>query len=308
MDARKQKFHTGMIGLIFKNHYERLEIARDATDKEIRSAFRQLALQFHPDVASDKERGHKIFLLIKEAHAVLSDPEKRRDYDQWLEASTRFKERRQAAATAARPTPQAAPRPAAKSPPRSAAPPPRAQLRPELDTFATLEIELEASIKGGVQTLSVESEHARAGGLDHSTFDVVLPPMCYEGREIRVPGRGLYDAATRTTGSLILEIAFARHHVFRSLGNDLYAMVDIWPWDAATGVFINVPTLDGSAALKIPPGAQPWQKFSLEGQGLPGKTGGRGRLYVSLRFQFPKSVSPQQAQLWRQLKAAYRAD
>lgn len=300
-----------MIALIFQNYYQRLQVESTASTKEISQAFRRLALQFHPDVADDKEKGHKIFLLIKEAHSVLSDPEKRQDYDQWLDASRRFK--------AKHPNkPRAKPQPVrqrAQNPQTQPQPQPQRghdnfdQKRPhreDLDTYAILEISLEEAIQGGIHTITIESDQPHPARHSFSTFNVKIPPLAHAGLEILVNGKGAEDPITRQRGNLILSIAYARHHVFRLLGNDLYAMIDVLPWDAALGSFMQVPTLEGNASLRIPEGAQPWQKFTLAGSGMPNDAGQRGDLFLTLKFVFPKSVNPQQKLLWQQLKTAYR--
>lgn len=322
-----------MISFLFQNHYERLQLPRDAGDKEIQQAFRRLALRYHPDVADDKEMGHKMFLLLKEAHETLSDPQKRRDYDQLLAASDRFKAKRKP-----RPAPQSGARtsrPRRPSTAGNAPPPPRArhtrqpkqpdasgftrpppqagssasrqQPRPDLDLQAQLEISLEDALHGATHTVTLEDEPAPNEVHWHafSAFSVTIPPATWQGRQLTIPYRGARDPKTGQRGSLLLTIELARHPTFRVLGKDLYASTEIYPWDAATGTLLHVPTLDGDAALTIPAGAQPWQSFRLQGQGLPTENGSRGNLFLTLKFRAPKAVTPQQKQLWNQLRQAY---
>lgn len=315
-----------MISLIFQNHYERLELSRSADEGEIKSAYRRLARVHHPDVAPDRERGRSAFLLIKEAYEVLRDPERRRDYDELLGASERFKARhpaRKPAATAwrsndAEPPPRKGAAPPKRHPdgesqtPRPSPGPPfpnrpdtRRPHRADLDAFATLEITLEEALHGGSQNITFESENGNGADHHFRAIQVVIPPRCPAGRVLIIPGKGHLDPRTRERGHLHLTLAYARHERFRSLGANLFTSIDIYPWDGALGTMIGIPTLDGQASLKIPPGAQPWQSFRLHGHGMPDESGQRGDLIVSLKFLQPPAESPRQNALWKQLKEAY---
>jgi len=311
-----------VISLIFQNHYERLELSRGADEGEIKSAYRRLARVHHPDVAPDRERGRSAFLLIKEAYEVLRDPERRRDYDELLNASERFKARHpvRKPGTTAKRSSDAAPSPA-KDPhgqhhnavpnrgtpgtPFQNRPDTRRPHRADLDAFATLEITLEEALHGGSQNITFESENGNGADHHFRAIQVVIPPRCPAGRVLRIPGKGHLDSRTRERGHLHLTVAYARHERFRSLGANLFTSIDIYPWDGALGTMIGIPTLDGQASLKIPPGAQPWQSFRLNGHGMPDESGQRGDLIVSLKFLQPPAESPRQNALWKQLKEAY---
>lgn len=319
-----------MISFLFQNHYERLQLPRDAGEKEIQQAFRRLALQYHPDVAEDKELGHKIFLLLKEAHETLADPARRRDYDQLLAASDRLKSRRPppSAGPPPKPTPSRPQRGHSRASQSTSPPPPpkqprqnkaRPHSRPfdsrqpprhDLDLHARLEISLEDALHGATHTVTLEEEPAPSEVQWHafSAFSVTIPPHTWQGRELAIPYRGARDPQTGQRGRLLLTIDFARHQTFRLLGEDLYAASDIYPWDAATGTVLAVPTLDGEAAFTIPAGAQPWQSFRLKGQGMPREDGSRGNLFLTLKFRAPKAATPRQEELWHLLKQAYKEE
>lgn len=303
-----------MIALIFQNHYERLQVDRRATDEEIKTAFRKLARIHHPDVALDKDKGHRAFLLIKESYEVLLDPERREDYDQLISASERFKRRHQQAGPAAGKPPPARPAPAPRATARASrpAPPPgpafdtRRPPRTDLDNFATLEISLEEALHGARQVITLETDSVKFADHTFQSLDVTIPPLTRRGHTLRVAGRGHLDRQTGERGDLILTIAYARHERFRLLGDHLYTSTDLYPWEGALGAFVRIPTLDGFANLRIPPGSQPWQSFRLTGQGMPRESGQRGDLIVSLRFLQPPASTPEQVDLWKRLKAAYR--
>lgn len=300
-----------MIGLIFRNHYERLEVARDATGKEISQAFRRLARTYHPDVAEDKARGHKIFLLLKESNEVLRDPKLRREYDEMLAASERFRTRKIRENDQRKSPPpvyksRPSNPPSSKTKPREPVFDRKMESRPDLDTFATLEITLEESLEGGSHNITVVSELPPEYPDAYSNIQVKVPPKAYQGQQIRVRNQGLKDPKTLQRGDLVLTVDFSRHEIFRRLGVDLYATVDIFPWDAALGGLISVPTLEGIASLPIPKGTQVWQSFRMNGLGVYSPENERGDLIIALRIHQPPAQTPLQAQLWRSLKHAYK--
>ena len=102
-------------------------------------------------------------------------------------------------------------------------------------------------------------------------------------------------------GDLFLRVKLQKHPDFRVVGNDLIHDLEIPVYRAVLGCETEVPTLEGRARLKIPPGAQSGQKFRLGGKGLPHKEGGRGDLYVVLAPQLPGHLSHKERELWEQM-------
>lgn len=316
-----------MIALIFQNHYERLQVGRHAGEDEIKAAYRRLARIHHPDVAADRERGRKAFLLIKESYEILSDPRQRRDYDELLSASERFKarhpNRKPPPAATREPPPQPGPAGnAEREPPlrtpnarsRASTPPPRSCNRPDsrrphrsdLDAHATLEVTLEEALFGTTQTITFEKDGDRSADHHFKSIEVTVPPASAAGAVLLLHGKGHWDPKTRERGHLHLTIAYARHERFRALGANLFTSIEIYPWDGALGAMIGIPTLEGQASLKIPPGSQPWQSFRLKGYGMPDSSGQRGDLIVSLKFLQPPAENARQTVLWKQLREAYK--
>src|SRR5207237_589765 len=103
------------------------------------------------------------------------------------------------------------------------------------------------------------------------------------------------------SGELLLRVRLARHPDFSVEGSDLVHEVKIAPWQATLGDQLIVPTLEGSARLKLPPGTQGGQRFRLRGRGLPGVSGQRGDLYVVVQISIPKKLSEGERELWEQL-------
>jgi curved DNA-binding protein len=316
----------------FRDYYETLGVPKTATEDEIRSAFRKLARKYHPDVAKDKKTAEEKFKEINEAYEVLSDPEKRKKYDQlgadWNQ-------------------------------PGGFQPPPGSQWGPQqqpggyyqwggdggggvefefggtgfsdffeaffgggrgrsafggfggrqataergADVEADIMVTLEEALNGSTRPVSL-----RRGGSDKvENYQVKIPRGVREGQRIRLAGQG--EAGTRggKSGDLFLRVRLARHPDFSVEGSDLIHEVKIEPWRAVLGGELLVPTLEGKVRLKIPAGTQGGQRFRLRERGLPGVSGKRGDLYVEVQINVPKKLTERERELWNELAKLHGA-
>jgi curved DNA-binding protein len=129
----------------------------------------------------------------------------------------------------------------------------------------------------------------------------------YDGRIIRVPGKGGEGASGGPPGDLYLRVQLAAHPDFRVRGSHLYYDLDLAPWEAVLGTTVTVPTLDGRVTLRIPPGTNNGQTFRVAGRGLPkSSNGGRGDLYVVANVQLPRQLTDEERKLWEQLSKVSR--
>ena len=307
----------------FRDYYETLGVPKTATADEIKSAFRKLARKFHPDVAKDKKAAEEKFKQINEAYEVLSDPQKRKKYDQMGENWNQ---------------------------PGGFQPPPQwgggqpgggfqryggadggvefefngtgfsdffeqffgggrsrsdfggfGQRQPGAergsDVEADIMVPLEEALNGARRTVSLR----RAGSDKVETYQVKIPRGVHEGQRIRLAGQGEAGERGGKSGDLFLRVRLARHPDFIVEGNNLIHEVKIAPWQAALGTELKVPTLEGNVKLKIPPGTQPGQRFRLRERGLPSGSGKRGDLLVEVQIQVPKKVTEKEKELWREL-------
>lgn len=308
----------------FKDYYATLGVARDASDDDIKKAFRKLARQHHPDVAKDKKAAEDKFKEINEAHEVLSDPEKRKKYDR-LGAHW-------------------------NAPEGSYPPQPRYQggdmdqefhfggtgfsdffeqyfsggtrygfpqdegagfghghgasgKRRGSDIEGDILVTLEEAMHGTVRPISLQTVNRQTGQTETHTFQVRIPPGATDGRRIRVPGQGEPGRGGGPAGDLFLRVRHAAHPDYSSHEADLLHDLDIAPWEAVLGAEVVVPTLDGSIKLRVPAHAENGQKLRVRGRGLPkGKTGERGDFYVVLHVQLPSSISDEERALWEKLR------
>ncbi len=316
----------------FRDYYETLGVAKTASADEIKSAFRKLARQHHPDMAKAKEKAaaEEKFKTINEAYEVLSDPEKRAKYDQ-LGADWN--------------------QPGGFQPPpdwgrggaggggfhryaggngggvefefggtgfsdffeaffgggrgesafgggggfaRRPATAERGQ-----DVEADIMVTLEEALNGSTRQVSLR----RSDSEKVETYQVKIPRGVHEGQRIRLAGQGEPGTRGGKKGDLFLRVRLARHPDFSVEGNDLVHEATLTPAEAVLGTALEVPTLEGFRRLKIPAGTQAGQRFRLRGRGLPTATGGRGNLFVVVQIAIPKKLSEAERALWEQLAA-----
>jgi len=292
----------------YQDYYEILGVPRTATPEEIRSAFRKKAREYHPDVAKDKVKGAEKFKEVNEAYEVLSDPAKRTKYDQMGREAA-------GGGFAWQGSPGQAGMPdmeefhfggtgysdffehlfggTAGGGFRS--PGGRRMARRGSDIEGDLMVPLEEALRGSVREVTLQ----RGGRTE--TYRVKIPAGVREGQRIRLAGKGESGRSGGESGDLYLRVRLARHPDLRVEGSDLYAELEVAPWEAVLGASVPVPTLDGAVTLKIPAGSTAGQKLRLRGQGLPREDGGRGDLYAVLEVAVPGQVGPEEKKLWEKL-------
>lgn len=309
----------------FQDYYQTLAVPRTATAEEIKLGFRKLARIHHPDVAKDKVVGEVKFKEINEAYEVLSDQEKRRRYDE-LGANWQESGEGGVGTNGGRPTrgPSGATdfefggtgfsdffesffgggRDGYGSRAQSSGGPDRRRHAPargghdvEADILVTLEEALHGSLRK--VTLRRPGDAANAGRV--SAYQVRIPPGVREGQRIRLAGQGGTGFGGGVAGDVYLRVRLAAHPDFTVLAGDLYAELDLAPWETVLGVQAKIPTLDGATSLRVPPGAQSGSQLRLRGLGLPRQEGTRGDLYVTVRVRMPATVSSEEHVLWEQL-------
>jgi curved DNA-binding protein len=325
----------------FQDYYTTLGVPRDASEADIKKAFRKLARQHHPDVAKDKKAAEEKFKQINEAYDVLSDPEKRKRYDQlgadWdkpgggpppdWEPGTRMGRGRTAGAS---------PNGAGTyefnfggstgfsdffeqffgSGARGgggAGEMFRGARRdgvetefayPGSDIEGDLLVTLDEVLRGGTRTISLQRADPRTGETKTETIKVRIPPGVQDGQVIRVRGKGGEGTGGAPAGDLLLRVRLAAHPEFRAIGADLYHDLEIAPWEGVLGATAMVPTLGGGRVkLRIPPGTNNGQQLRMRGLGLPkGKSGTRGDLYVVADVQLPPKATNEERALWEKLR------
>lgn len=325
----------------FKDYYEILGVDRKADESAIKKAYRRLVRKFHPDVNPGDSQAEEKFKEVQEAYAVLSNPERRRQYDSlgsdwrpgadftpppgWRPTGTRvefgdmegFEEAFGSRGFSdffesifggfggeARRTAR------------------RPFSRKGSDVEAAIELGLEDVHRGTRATLSLQSERTcercrgtgEVGGMRCPScrgagrkrrpkkLNVKIPPGLRDGSVIRLAGKGENGRAGGRPGDLYLKIRLKAHPRFQVVGDDdLQVELPLSPWEAALGTRVKAPTLDGNFELKIPPGTQAGQRLRLRGQGLNKRDGGRGDLFVKAKIVVPPTLSARERELFEEL-------
>jgi curved DNA-binding protein len=305
----------------FKDYYAVMGVARDATQDDIKRAYRKLARKYHPDVSKEADAEQR-FKELGEAYEVLKDPEKRAAYDPlganfragqefhpppgW-DAGFEFAGGGYTGADQAgfsdffeslfghggfRPGDFAGARQRAG--------------RGE-DHHARIEIGVEDAFRGATLGFQLRlPEYDSQGHLStrSRTIQVKIPKGVTAGKRIRLAGQGGPGLRGGPAGDLYLEVEFRPHPLFQVEGSDIHLNLPITPWEAALGAKVTVPTLAGKVDVSIPAGARSGQKLRLKGRGLavPGKTA--GDQFVILQIVTPKPENDEQRALYRRMAEA----
>jgi curved DNA-binding protein len=158
-------------------------------------------------------------------------------------------------------------------------------------------VTLEEALHGSTRQVSLR----RSDSKKVETYQVKIPRGVHEGQRIRLAGQGEAGARGGKSGDLFLRVRLARHPDFSVESSDLVHEVKIEPWQAALGDELQLPTLEGTARLKLPAGTQGGQRFRLRERGLPNANGTRGDLYVVAQIRVPKKLSEREREIWQQL-------
>jgi curved DNA-binding protein len=331
------------MAVAYHDYYETLGVPRDASEDEIRRAYRTLARRYHPDV--NKEPGAEDrFKEVSEAYEVLRDREKRDLYDR-LGPNWRAGQDVSGAegfggfggggpggfgGFGGRP---------------GAGGPGGPEVRFDFggggaggadfsDFFEQLFRGRAGSGMGGGRAgagrggvdgfamrggdheaeLELTLEEAAAGGRrrlsfgDGREYDVEIPPGVRDGQRIRLRGQGGAGPGGGPSGDLFLRVRLKPHPRFRVDGRDLTVDLPVAPWEAALGATVPVPTLTGTARVKVPAGSSCGRRLRLRGAGMPGPRGGHGDLHAVVKVAVPKQLGDRERELFEQLRDASAFD
>lgn len=294
----------------YKDYYKILGIDKNASEKEIKNAYRRLARKLHPDVNPEK-KSQEQFKQVNEAYEVLSDPDKRKKYDtlganwqqyeqyqraggqgpfQWGGGGAQYRTINSedlneifgdlggfsdffrnfgfGEATRARP-------------------------RRGQDIEQPIEITLEEAYRGTVRIVQKDGRR----------LEIKIPAGVKTGSKIRYAGEGYASSTGGSAGDLLLRVQIAPHPTFERDGDDLRCEIPVDLYTALLGGEVNVPTLKGSLALKIPAETQSGKTFRLAGQGMPrlNEPNAHGDLYAKVRIVLPEKLSNEEREMFMQL-------
>ena len=300
----------------FKDYYKIMGVGRDASQEEIKRAYRRLARKYHPDVSKEADAEVR-FKEVGEAYEVLKDPEKRAAYDQlganWQQGQD-FR------------------------------PPPDWQtdfdfgggeftgadaeqfsdffeslfggdfrrVRPQgefhapgQDNYIRIMIDLEDAYTGATRQLKLQQQEAGPDGrlrLRDRKLNVRIPRGVRQGQQIRLAGQGSPGRGRGKAGDLFLEVEFRPHAFYHVEGKDVFLDLPVAPWEAALGATVKAPTPTGPVDLKIPANTAAGRKLRLKGRGIPAAS--PGDLYVVIQVVLPPAEDDAARQAYRDFQNA----
>ena len=290
----------------FKDYFKILGISRNATDQEIKSAFRKLARQFHPDLHPHDENAESEFKEINEAYEILSDEAKKKSYEQYLgywfknragksrdsytenndnqfdeylnfddflsDLIGRFSEVSQYIYSNISSNKNAQ--------------------SLNLDAEFNLQISFLEALNGAKKNLLVNDER----------IEVKIPEGIETGSKIRIKNKGNIQSGKGKRGDLLIEISVKSHPIWKVKGLDIYADLPLSLDEFALGINITVVTPQGDTYLSIPSGSLPEQKLRLQGQGLH-NLDTQGDLFFTLKLKLPENWSADELRLLEKLRS-----
>lgn len=328
-----------MICILFvnmKDYYQTLGLARGATQEEIKKAYRRLAKQYHPDMNKGDKKAEERFKDISEAYSILSEPEKRKQYDmfggapfgagaggeggfggmRWEQSpGGGFKFYRDASTNQGAGDPLGQDygnlgdifaelfnmggfkRGKPKWRPESDFGGEESGSQKGADTFTTLDIDFLEAVHGTEARLSIKR------GDRTEKITVKIPAGVDNGSKVRIAGKGHPGIGDGEPGDLYISVRVNPHPIFWREDADIYTEIPISIYESVLGGHVEVPTLDGHATMKIPEGTESGQKFRLKGKGVSnlGKRG-VGDQYVIVKIIPPKKLNEKTKEIFKQAK------
>ena len=328
------------MGMQYKDYYKILGIKRDASEKEIKQAFRKLARKYHPDVNPGDKEAEEKFKDINEAHEVLGDPKKKAKYDQlgsnwqagadftpppgWEGFRVRTDDFGNFAGAGGFGNFSDFFSVLFGQEPGGGFSQRRSKRRRSArgsDVEAELRISLEDAYNGGKHSVTIQHSeicHACKGAtiINNSRcsacngmgmiakpkrLDITIPVGVKDGSKIRLTGQGEEGVGGGKSGDLYLHIKLAPHRYFTLDGHNIQLDLPVLPWEAVLGKEVEVMTLKGYVKMKVPEGTQSGQRLRLKGLGLVKKGGERGDQYVKIKILIPSTTSEKEKDLYKEL-------
>ncbi len=304
----------------FKDYYQVMGLSRDASEAQIKQAYRKLARKYHPDVSKEKDAEAR-FKDVGEAYEVLKSPEKRAAYDRLGRGPPPGEN--------FRPPPGWDAGFEFSGPGRGATgrsgmggsgsdgeeysdffetlfrQAGEARSRHSSDHHAKILLDLEASLQGGARSITLRVPAVDAEGrltAKDRTLSVQIPRGILAGQTIRLAGQGAAGEGKHPPGDLYIEVEFAPHPLYRLDDRDLYLTLPVAPWEAALGATVKAPTPAGPVDLKIPAGSRAGTSLRLKGRGMPANP--PGNLLVVLEIVLPPADDDKSRAAYRAMAAA----
>jgi DnaJ-class molecular chaperone len=294
------------------DHYAALGVPRTASQEEVQKAYRKMARKYHPDMNPDDASAKKKFQEVQAAYEVLSDPEKRKRYDQFGADFESFGGAGGGGPRTWRYTTSSGPQTypfdlndlfggggpemegggfadifkqfsRGRGPRREARPARGADLRHELT------VPFNTAVVGGEAALTI-----RRGSGNVETIRVKIPAGIEDGKKIRLRGQGEPGMGDAPAGDILLTIHVSPHPYFRRTGNRLDVRVPVTLAEAAEGAKIDVPTPQGTITLTVPPNTSSGRRLRIKGHGIRAANEPPGDLFAEIQIVLPENLSAEE--------------
>jgi len=284
-----------------KDYYKVLGVSKSASKEEIKRAYKKLARQYHPDANKGDKEAEQRFKEISEAHSILTNDERRKEYDQIRSYAESGRVPFGFGGGGGR----------------------RVHVGDIGDLFGDVggvgdlfeEVFGFSGRRRKGQDIQTEAHLTFEEAVEGTTFELAdgtkvrVPPGVKNGSRIKVPGRGGPAPQGAMPGDLYVRVNVEPHAFFSMAGKgDLAIKVPVRFTEAALGARVQVPTLNGVVTVKIPPGTRAGKKLRVKGKGGPRPSGGRGDLIVEVDVEVPQKLSRREKDLLEQFADAHRAN
>ncbi|KTC82001.1 DnaJ C-terminal domain-containing protein [Legionella cincinnatiensis] len=280
-----------------KDYYKIMGVNEDASEKDIKMAYRKLARKYHPDISKEPD-AEEHFKEMGEAYEVLKDPAKRAEYDKYRKNKD-FNQKTQYTHWRPEEAEQFYSSHINEDLFESLFGHSRYRQQPTAgqDYHGKIHLGLEEAFTGTVKNIQIPTE--QNSQIKMQSLKVKIPAGVKSGQQIRLAGQGAPGVHGGPRGDIYLSVYVEKHPLFDVIDNDIYLTLPITPWEAALGTTVVVPTLGGKIDLKIPPGSQGGQKLRLKNRGLPGTT--PGHQYVLLKIITPPATTEAATEFYKKM-------
>lgn len=284
--------------MIFKNYYKLLELTKNikSTPEEIKTAYREQAKKYHPDVNVNNKIAEERFKDINEAYRILSDPLQKRKYDKsWYNYVGKKLQKEKMSEKEVRVNDivnMFFGASVSKKVSEASNPPIKGE---NIET--KIDISIKEAFEGTEKKLSFASQ-----GEKNKIITIKIPKGIGQGKIVRIEGKGKKGKNGGKNGDLLIKINITNTPMYKLIGNDIHANLYVTPWDAALGAKLSVDNIDGEVSILIPKGTQSGDKISIQNKGYYINDTQRGKLVIETQVVVPKKLSEKEKDLFVKLR------
>ncbi|MBP3502101.1 MAG: J domain-containing protein [Clostridia bacterium] len=284
--------------MIFKNYYKLLGLTKNikSTPEEIKSAYREQAKKYHPDINVNNKAAEECFKDINEGYRILSDPIQKRKYDKsWYNYVGKKLQKEKMSEKEVRVNDivnMFFGSSVSKKEDNTKNQPIKGE---NIET--KIDISIKEAFEGTQKKISFTSADKK-----NKIVTVEIPKGIGQGKILRIEGKGKKGKNGGKNGDLLLKINIVDNAIFKLVGNDIYANVYLTPWDAALGAKVSVDGIDGEVSILIPKGTQSGDKISIQNKGYYSDEQQRGKFVLETKVVVPKKLSEKEKELFLQLR------